>query len=346
MSIKVGILGTTGYTGVRLFSILLKHPEVRIRWITSEKYAGKEITEPLPCFKNISNIVCSSVRDLERLEKVDLVFSCLPDGISMKFVNKLYETGIKLIDLSPDLRFSDPEIYRQTFGIKHRYPELLVKSVYGLSEINRKKIRQSVLVSNPGCYSTSVLLPLIPLLRRKDLFDKKFVIDIKASVSGAGRAPRPQFHFPEININTTAENISGHTQKFEIQNIIRETSGEIYESIFTTHMMPLNRGILATVYLKLSDSGIKADEIFGILKNCFAREQFIRIIYPDRLPALNDVCGSNYLDIGFELQDNFLIIVSALDNLIKGASGQAVQNMNIMFGFPENSGLENVPYYV
>lgn len=346
MSINVGVLGATGYTGVQLISILHNHPEVRIKWITSEKYAGRKISDSFTHFRNKFDILCSSVGDIGKLGKVDLVFSCLPQGVSMNFIKRFYDNGIKVVDLSPDMRFGDREIYGRVFGMQHRCPELLEKCVYGLPEINRKEIRNSLIVSNPGCYSTSVLVPLIPFFGMKDIFEKKLIIDIKSAISGAGRSPRPQFHFPETNLNAGADNISGHAQKFEIQNIMRDRSLDKFDCIFSTHLIPLNRGIIATIYLKMSHSGMKPGEIHGEFRNTFDSELFVRIRYPEKLPALNDVCGSNYLDIGFEIQDDSLIIVSALDNLLKGASGQAVQNMNIMFGLPEAAGLKEVPCFV
>lgn len=345
MKKTIGVLGGTGYVGAQLLSILSDHPKVEVRWITSEKYAGCRITDPLPHLGRRLELACSSISELNKLETVDLVFSCLPAGFSMNFVGKLAHNGARVIDLSPDFRISDPEYYQEIYGVKHRFPELIEKAVYGLTELNGEKIRNSDIIANPGCFATSVIPAVIPVISSNGTVEPEMVIDIKTALTGAGRAPRAEFHFPESNNNIRTDTLSGHNQKSEIEFLLFDLYGIRIDTILTTSHVPLNRGIFTVMYLKLQGTKIVVGEIEEMYRNFYPSDGFIRFTGSSATVSLNNVSGSNFMDIGLSIQNNYLIIVTVLDNLIKGASGQAVQNMNLVFGFDEKEGLEFAPNY-
>ena len=340
MSIKAGVLGGTGYTGTQLVSILLTHPDVEIKWITSEKWKNKQFYESFPHLKGLTDLECKSVTKIDELKEVDVVFSCLPSLTSMHFVDKFMSRNSRVIDLSPDFRFKNIKKFNEIFKTDHGFEDLNKSAVYGLSETNRKEIKDSHLVSNPGCFATSVLLPLIPLAEKGLLSGDDILMDIKAPVSGAGRAPRLDFHFPEANENMTFEGFEGHLQKQELIEII----GLKNDIVFMTHRVPVDRGILSTVYLRLKDKTSK-EEPARVLTDFYSKDKFVRVRDYNETVNLKNVLNSNFCDIGLGRQGNYLVIESVIDNLIKGASGQAVQNMNIMFGMDESAGLELVPLY-
>lgn len=342
---KVGVLGATGYVGSQLLSILFNHSGVDVSWVTSEKYSGDRLSDSLPHLKDLYGIRCTSVSDIKDLENVDLVFSCLPSGFSMNFVEKFFRSGSLVIDLSSDFRIKDPGMFKRIYGVKQRYPGIAAKAEYGLAEVYTKYIKNSRIVANPGCYATAVLIPLIPILECREICEKNFIVDMKSSISGAGRAPRPAFHFPEANQNVSVDNLKDHDQKYEIEVILSAIHKDNYNSVFSTYHLPVNRGILCSIYLKLKKDKSVYSRVSEILKGYYGQGGFIRVLGHGVLPALHNVCGSNYMDIGFEVQDDHLILVSALDNLVKGAAGQAVQNMNIMLGFDQSEGLKNIADY-
>ena len=343
MSINAGILGGTGYTGTQLVSILSSHPDVKIKWITSEKFKNLQFHESFPHLKDIVTVECKSISNLGELEKVDIVFSCLPNLTSMHFVKKLFDEGTKIVDLSSDFRFPDIKKFEELFNTEHCSGELNKNAVYGLSEAKRPLIRESQLVANPGCFATSALIPLIPLFENS-LTGDEIIFDIKAPVSGAGRAPRLDYHFPETNQNITFDSYDTHTQKSEISEFLSESYGFKKKIVFMVHRIPLDRGILSTIYVRLN-SPQSIGEIARLMKEHYSSEKFIRVHEHGKPIALKNVIHSNYCDIGIGLQDDYIIFESAVDNLMKGASGQAVQNMNIMYGLEENTGLDFVPHY-
>ncbi|MGI9535055.1 MAG: N-acetyl-gamma-glutamyl-phosphate reductase [Thermodesulfobacteriota bacterium] len=344
MSIKAGVLGGTGYTGTQLVSLLLNHEEVEVKWITSEKFKNRQYYESFPYLNSLINIECKSISQLDELDEVDIVFSCLPNLTSMHFVHKLIEKNTRVIDLSSDFRFKNLEMFKNVFNSEHSFKELNKKAVYGLSEINREKIKQSPIVANPGCFATSVILPLIPLFEKNLISDSEIIIDIKSPISGAGRAPRLDYHFPESNQNVSFDSFGKHFQKMEIKEHFGEKYGFNKDLVFMIHRIPVDRGIMSTIYVKLN-SGFSTEEIGGVISDHYSDDKFIRIRNYNEPVNLKNVLNSNFCDIGFGMQDEFLIIESVIDNLIKGASGQAVQNMNIMFGLDEKTGLEFAPLY-
>lgn len=343
MSINVGILGSTGYTGCQLVSLLLNHEGVNIKWLTSEKFKGVPYSDSFPSLRELIDTRCVSISKLDELEKVDLVFSCLPNNTSMQFVRKLFTNGTKIIDLSSDFRLKNLSKFRQFFKTDHPSEELVEKAVYGIPELNRKRIKNSGLIANPGCFATTVLLSLAPLLNNQ-INANNIVVDIKAPISGAGRAPRPEYHFPETNQNISSDRIEINYQKLEAEDFIHRNYDFKENIVFKTHRVPVKRGILTTLYLKLKEK-FSYDDIYGCYDKFYSNEEFVRIREKDEILQLKNVLNSNFCDICCDLQDDYLIIDTVLDNTLKGASGQAVQNMNIMFDFKENTGLRAVPSF-
>jgi len=344
MKINIGILGATGYTGAELLRLLLNHGGVEISWLTSEKFAGQKISDVFPHLKGFLDIKCESVRNLNEVTKADLVFSCLPHGTSMHFVNKMLDTGARVIDFSSDFRLSDKATYERWFSSKHKYSKYLKEAVYGLPELNEHEIVNARLVANPGCYATSVILGIAPLIKKALISEYSIVADIKSGLSGGGRAPGLKSHFSETNEGISVDNVSGHNQKPEIEQELSKLRGTSVNVTFIPHQASLDRGILATIYSrpKKRVSTSKARDIYThFYSNC----NFMRILDEGELPRTKNIRYSNYCDIGIGFQDDVFVTVVAIDNLGKGASGQAVQNMNLMFNFPEAQGLESTGVY-
>jgi N-acetyl-gamma-glutamyl-phosphate reductase len=338
MKARVGILGATGYTGAELTRLLIRHPNVEIVWLTSEKFSGKKISEVFPQFHNFIDIKCSSISKLKSLENVDLAFGCLPAGKSMHFVERLIRNGTRVIDLSPDFRFGDYEQYKNLFKVEHSCKDLLESAVYGVPEIYKGKIGDAALVANPGCYSTAVLYGLAPAMINTLLEDRSIKIDSKAGLAGAGRAPVLENHFSESNETAVAFGIDKPDQKPEMENQLSVLSGGPVRLTFVPHRIPVNRGILTTIYSELREP-LDLGRLWKLYREYYAENSFIRVVNSGKYPSLKNVRFTNYCDIGIGFQDDVCITVVALDNLGKGAAGQAIQNMNIMFGFPEEQGL-------
>jgi len=340
---KVGILGSTGYTGSELLRILISHPFAEITWLTSEKFSGMRIDQVFPQFRSFLNIQCTSVSKLNKLPEVDVVFSCLPHGKSMHFVEKFLKIGSKVIDLSADYRFDGKDIYEKSFGIKHKFEDNLANSVYGLPELYRNQLAEASLVANPGCYSTGAILALAPVLKN-GLIRESVVVDSKAGYSGGGRAPSLDHHFSETNENISVYAVDGHSQKYEMEQETGKLAGNNVNVAFVPSNVAISRGILTTIYSELQIP-LKKPEVLEIYNEFYSGEQFVRICKEGDYPRTKNVRYSNYCDIGVGIQDKTLIIVSALDNLGKGASGQAVQNMNVIFDLKESEGLLSLPIY-
>jgi len=344
MRLKIGVLGATGYTGAELLRLLVNHPGVEVSWLTSEKFAGKDISEVFPHLRGFLEIECSSVKKLNELAKVDLAFSCLPHGTSMHFVKRLLDTGARVIDFSADFRFSNAAVYEDWFKSTHKYKNCLKEAVYGLPEIYREQIMGARLIANPGCYATSVILGLAPLAAEGLLKGASVIADIKSGLSGGGRAPNLGHHFPESNESVNINSVSDHNQKPEIEQELSKIGDSSIKVTFIPHTVPLNRGILATIYCRLKKK-VALDKAYGIYEKFYRQEKFIRLSQKEDYPSTKNVRYSNMCDIGIGFQDDVFVSVVALDNLGKGASGQAVQNMNITFDFPETQGLMSTAIY-
>ena len=343
--LKVAIVGASGYTGVELIRLLSNHPEVEITAVTSEQSAGKGISSVFPSLTNIFD------KTLEHLDadliakKADLIFTALPHQKAMDVVPHFLKAGKKVIDLSADFRIKDHATYGAWYE-EHKAPELLKEAVYGLPELHREEIKKARLIANPGCYPTSAILALAPLLKNGLVAPETIVIDSKSGVSGAGRSATQDTHFPEVNEGFKAYKVAEHRHTPEIEQELSLLANSPVIVSFTPHLLPVNRGILSTVYASVKKD-TDENSIFGIYNEFYGKELFVRVYQKGSFPNINNVRGSNFCDIGIRLDKRTgrVVIISAIDNLVKGASGQAVQNMNIMYGFPEDIALKGLPFF-
>ncbi len=344
--IQVGIIGVTGYTGSELMRILHSHLMVNIKKVASRSNKGGQVSDNHKQFLKNLSIWDEGIDDPEDFVKdLDLVFLALPHGTASEIVAKI-KGKVRIIDLSADFRIKDLETYEKWYGVKHSCPDYLSEAVYGLPEIYRQEIKDAELVANPGCYPTSIILGLYPLLKNKMFGEGSIIADSKSGVSGAGKKAADHTHFPEINENFYAYNIGKHRHTPEIkQELIASSEFTNLQVIFSPHLVPMTRGILSTIYVDLKKD-YSLDDIYKVYEDTYNKEYFVRL-RKDILPQTKLVSGSNYCDLGLVKSEeaNKLIIVSVIDNLVKGASGQAVQNMNIMFGFPEKTGIDFLPVY-
>ncbi len=343
---KVAILGATGYTGSELVRLLHQHPGVELAFISSRGDAGSPYYRVHPQFYQAVGLALQPPA-LELIpDAVELIFCALPHGRSVEVVPALLDAGKQVIDLSADFRLRDPGLYEDWYGWTHAAPELLERAVYGLPEINREALSGAVLVANPGCFPTGALLALAPLAAAGVVDWASVVIDAKTGVSGAGRTARPAFHFPECAESVKAYRIGDHQHTPEIEQILGELSGGTVTLNFTPHLVPMIRGILSTVYLRLQGGGTP-EQVARLFGEFYEGAPFVRLLPAEQLPETRYVRGSNCCDLGwrFDRRSGRLVIVSAIDNLVKGAAGQAVQNMNLMLGYSEESGLTQVPLF-
>lgn len=342
--IKAAVLGATGYAGIELVRLLTNHPEVSIEIVGSHTFAGKKISEVYQNLEHILEKECTEL-DLDEVAKCDVAFCALPHGASKSVIPQILEKGVKVIDLSGDYRYDDPDVYEAWYGEKHSSPELLKESVYGLCELHRDKIKGARLIGNPGCYTTCSILGTAPLLANKIIDTKNIIIDAKSGVTGAGRGLGLAYHFCECTENTKAYKIGTHRHTSEIEQELSNIAGENIMLSFTPHLIPQKRGILATIYANLNGTYTK-EEILNMYKEFYKDEFFIRV--KDGLPETKHVAGSNFVDIGLEVDKrlNRVVVVSAIDNIVKGAAGQAIQNMNLMFGLEEGTGLKHAGFYL
>lgn len=340
---KVAVLGASGYTGSDLLRLLLVHPNVEITHLTAEKHAGKMISDVFPHLKGFLDLELKPLKPKSIPKDIDIVFAALPHGTSAKVIKELYERDIKIIDLGADFRLSNKN-YKKWYG-EHPCPELIKKAVYGITELNRHKVKKAKLVANPGCYPTSSILGLAPLLINKIADHASIIIDSKSGVSGAGRSPSLDYHYSEVNEGMKAYKVGEHRHMPEIEEALSNYSGLKVIVSFTPHLIPMDRGILSTIYVNLNKS-LTTKKLIDIYNEHYKDERFVRISPENVYPSTNQVRGSNYCDIGVKVNsNNTAVIVSVIDNLVKGASGQAVQNMNVMMGYEETTGLEMSPVF-
>lgn len=341
--INIAVIGGSGYTGGELLRLLVNHPRVKINVITSEQSAGKHIHLLFPNLKGrIDNIF--ERLDLDDVAKrADLIFLALPSGGSAEPAFKLTRIGKGVIDLGSDLRLRGPDIYKNWYHSDHPHPELLKESTYGLPEINRTEIRTAKLIANPGCYPTGIILGLAPLIKSGLILEDQIVIDAKSGVSGAGRSPSLPYHFPEVNEGIEAYKLGTHRHIPEIEQELARLGKKKITISFTPHIIPMSRGILSTIYVR-QRSKMETDALRRLYADFYKDEPFVRIAEEAIVPSTRNVRGSNYCDIGLyhDKRTGWTTILTAIDNLVKGASGQAIQNMNIMMGFEESLAL-NMP---
>lgn len=342
--IRIAIIGASGYTGAELVRLLAGHPGVEIAAFAAEKNAGKAMQELYPQFLHLSLPVIQTTESID-WSGIGLAFCCLPHGVTQPIVAAI-PAHVKVVDLSADFRLTDLEAYRTWYGHAHAAPELQAGAVYGLVEINRERIQSARLIANPGCYPTSSLLPLIPLLRAGLIGREGIIIDAKSGVTGAGRVAKEANLFCEVNDSIHAYGIANHRHAPEIEQELTIAAGAGVTVTFTPHLMPMNRGILSTIYVPLT-GGAKAADLRAALDAQYAAEPFVQVLPEGQAPATRQVRGGNHCVIGVfdDRQKGRAIVVSAIDNLVKGASGQAVQNMNLLLGFAETDGLQGLALF-
>ena len=338
--INVAIMGATGYAGEELIGILLRHPGVRIKNISAKIEAPARISRIYPKFQNRIDLVCAEPDLKEIIASCDLVFLALPHTVSMEFVPKLIKAGKRVIDLSADYRFKDAAVYEKHYNHRHKDKTLLPAAVFGLPEIYRARIKTARLIANPGCYPTASILGLGPLAAFGLVEPGSIIIDAKSGVTGAGRKLAESFLFPQINEDFKAYKVDVHQHAPEIDQELSKLAGKKLKVTFVPHLLPLNRGILATIYARKTPAKQRAKEkLASLYRKFYKKEPFVRIRDEGEFPALKDVAGTNFCDIGIKESAECIIVIAAIDNLLKGASGQAVQNMNIMYGFAEDTAL-------
>lgn len=341
------IIGATGYTGGELIRLLLNHNKVEIGILTSESYVGKKVSD---VHTNLSGFIDQSFVAFDADEIIkgsDVIFAALPHGASNEIISKIYSLNedTHLIDLSGDFRFDDLSVYEEWYKITHTDPQLNKRAVFGLPELYKEKIKTAKLIANPGCYPTSAILGAAPLLKDK-LVNSDIIVDSKSGVSGAGKKLTDVTHFPEANENFSAYGVANHRHSPEIQQEMEKLFGGGVNLSFTPHLVPLNRGILTTIYMN-SNSFIETEDAIEKFRDFYKDAPFVRVLEEGKLPQVKAVSGSNYCDIGIksDKRTGRIIVITAIDNLVKGASGQAIQNMNLMMGFDEREGLKVVPLY-
>ena len=331
--LKVSIIGATGYAGAELLSILHRHPQVDIAHITSESNTGKKISELYPQFRGIYDMTLESLSDIEKIgADSDFIFIALPHGHAMDVGRKLDKLPVRIIDLGADYRFADVAVYENWYSVEHTHKN--AQRVYGLAEIYREDIRTAKIIGNAGCFTTASILALAPLVRHHLIDVDTIIIDAKSGVSGAGRGLKLGNHFPELYDNFKAYNVAHHRHTPEIEQALEDLSGDKITISFTPHLVPMSRGILATCYARMKNVAGTIDAAF---QKMYGNEKFIRLLGRGGYPETKFVRGSNYCDIGWHVDERTgrVIVLSAIDNLVKGAAGQAVQNFNIAAGFEE-----------
>lgn len=344
--IKAGIIGATGYAGGELVRILTGHKDVEIKWYGSRSYIDKKYAE---VYQNMFQIVDDKCMDdnMEALaDEVDVIFTATPQGLCASLVNEEILSKVKIVDLSADFRIKDVATYEEWYKIQHPTPQFIPEAVYGLCEINREAVKKARLVANPGCYPTCSTLSIYPLLKEGLIDPSTIIIDAKSGTSGAGRGAKVDNLYCEVNENIKAYGVANHRHTPEIEEQLSYAAGEPVLINFTPHLVPMNRGILITAYASLKKE-VSYEEVKAAYDKYYANEKFVRVLEKDVCPQTKWVEGSNYVDVNFKIDPRTrrVIMMGAMDNLVKGAAGQAVQNMNLMFGLKESEGLELVPMF-
>ncbi|MBW2470205.1 MAG: N-acetyl-gamma-glutamyl-phosphate reductase [Deltaproteobacteria bacterium] len=342
--VRVGIVGATGYAGAELVRILSGHPQVELSILTSRQFAGVKFEQVYPALAGCVQLTCEELDVAKVCDQADFVFLALPHQLPMALVPQFLERNVRVVDLSADFRFNDAAVYEAAYQ-PHTAKDLLDQAVYGLSEIYAEAIRTADLIGNPGCYPTSALLPLIPLIRENLLDLDSLIVDSKSGVSGAGRSLAITSHYCEVNESFKAYKVANHRHNPEMNAVLSREAGRPVKLTFVPHLVPMSRGMLTTIYANPS-SNLQEADVRRSLQYAYAKHAFVRLSPDGRVPDTLHVKGTNFCDIGFRLDRNTnrLILISAIDNLVKGAAGQAVQNMNIMLGCDETTGLNPIPY--
>lgn len=342
---KVSILGATGYAGAELVKLILQHPNATLTHITSESHTGQALADVYPHMRGITDLTLESMDNLEAIAKdSDFIFIALPHGHAMAVGKALADTPVKIIDLGADYRFSDTKIYEAWYHVPHTHPD--APSVYGLAELNREAIKSAKIIGNAGCYTTASILALAPLVKNHMIQTNFIIIDAKSGTSGAGRSAKLDTHYPEFYDAFKAYGVATHRHTPEIEAALGKLNGAPIMLNFTPHLVPMSRGILATAYANLNED-VTPDAVSQAFEKAYATEPFVRLLGLNAYPNTKYVRGSNFIDIAWHIDERTgrVIVLSAIDNLVKGAAGQAVQNFNIACGYEETTGLKLVPMY-
>ena len=344
--IKAGIIGATGYAGGELARLLLQREDVEIKWYGSKSYIDKKYAS---IYQNLFGMTEDACRadDIEELaDLVDVIFMAAPQGLCASLINEEILSKVKIIDLSADFRIKDVSIYEEWYKIPHASPQFIEEAVYGLPEINRESIKNARLIANPGCYPTCSFLSVYPLAKEGLIDMSTMIIDAKSGTSGAGRGAKTDSLYCEVNENIKAYGVASHRHTPEIEEQLSYVSGQPVTISFTPHLVPMNRGILVTAYASLTKN-VSHEEVKAVYDSYYGNEYFVRVLEKDMVPQTRFVEGSNFADINFKIdpRTNRIVMMGAIDNVVKGAAGQAVQNMNLLFGLPENTGLKQIPMF-
>lgn len=341
---RVAVAGATGYSGIELLRLLSSHKQVSVEAISADKNIGLDIEKVVPSFKNVYHLTCQKLEQLTE-KNFDVVFLALPPEQSASICKNFLKANTIVIDISAAFRLKDTKVFKKWYGFETA-PELSTMAVYGLPELYRERIKNAKLIANPGCYPTGAIIPLVPLLKKGIIKPTGIIIDAKSGVTGAGRAPSQELHFSEVNEGFRAYKPASHRHIPEIQQVLSEISNET-SITFVPHLIPINRGILTTIYANSTNYDISVSELEDILIEAYENEPFVRILRTPDLPNVNAVKGSNYIDIAVRMDEknSTVMLFSAIDNLVKGAAGQAIQNMNIALGFEETSALTSLPVF-
>ena len=344
--IRVGIIGATGYAGAELVRILLAHKEAEIVWYGSRSYIDQKYASIYQNFFQLVDAKCMEDNMEALAEQVDVIFTATPQGFCASIINEDVLSKVKVIDLSADFRIKDVKIYEEWYKIEHKSPQYIDEAVYGLCEINREDVKKARLVANPGCYTTCSILTCYPLVKEGLIDPDTLIIDAKSGTSGAGRGAKIDNLFCEVNENMKAYGVASHRHTPEIEEQLGSACGKQVLLNFTPHLVPMNRGILVTAYANLTKD-VSYEEVKAVYDKYYQNEKFVRVLEKDICPQTKWVEGSNYVDVNFKIdpRTHRVIMMGALDNLVKGAAGQAVQNMNLLFGLKESEGLELVPMF-
>lgn len=344
--IKVGIIGATGYAGSELVRILLGHKEAEIQWYGSRSYIDQKYASIYQNFFELVDASCMEDQMEAMADQVDVIFTATPQGLCASLINEEILSKTKVIDLSADFRIKDVKVYEEWYKLEHKSPQYIKEAVYGLCEINREDVKHARLVANPGCYTTCSILTCYPLVKEGLIDPNSLIIDAKSGTSGAGRGAKVDNLFCEVNENMKAYGVATHRHTPEIEEQLGYACGQEIRVNFTPHLVPMNRGILATAYASLKKE-VTYEEVKAVYDKYYQQEKFVRVLEKDVCPQTKWVEGSNYVDVNFKIdpRTNRIIMLGAIDNLVKGAAGQAVQNMNLMFGLKESEGLELIPMF-
>ena len=344
--IRVGIIGATGYAGAELVRILLAHKEAEIVWYGSRSYIDQKYASIYQNFFQLVDAKCMEDNMEALAEQVDVIFTATPQGFCASIINEDILSKVKVIDLSADFRIKDVKIYEEWYKIEHKSPQYIAEAVYGLCEINREDVKKARLVANPGCYTTCSILTCYPLVKEGLIDPDTLIIDAKSGTSGAGRGAKIDNLFCEVNENMKAYGVASHRHTPEIEEQLGYACSKQVLLNFTPHLVPMNRGILVTAYANLTKD-VSYEEVKAVYDKYYQNEKFVRVLEKDICPQTKWVEGSNYVDVNFKIdpRTHRVIMMGALDNLVKGAAGQAVQNMNLLFGLKESEGLELVPMF-